>query len=657
MHLTGTAAVLLWDRNNEECRSKTSVIKQYVPEVFIHSGNRPLIGLIGLIRADQKNQDDQSNQWSISIIVRIMATQPIPDTTPSPWVTRFETLTAVATFPAVAVFVADYGFELTSPQQLWVTLSYGMLAALYVAASAVRLTFRQEGWKPHLRAHAFTYLMSALMLAGFLGIFVSWSVGAPDVSAAYTVLLKVYLLPNIWHRFIGFSQRLAQYNASPARFIVISFGSAILIGAGLLLLPKATTVPLHPLDALFTATSAICVTGLIVVDTATAFTRTGQLIILGLIQLGGLGIMTVTAFFSLLIGQRMSGREQVLLGNVLSTDRPAQLGVLLRTVFLTTISIEACGALLLFLRWRHAFSPAEAWYSAIFHAISAFCNAGFSTFSKSLVDYASSTPINLTICALIIFGGLGFRTLRDLKSLFSKGSFRQRLGRISVQSKVIITVTCLLFGAGMLVFFLLESPRLLHDAPLKDRVLVSLFQSVTCRTAGFNTVDFADLHPATMMLSIILMFIGAAPGSTGGGLKVTTVAILIGTVIAAARGRTRLDFFRRTIPVKVLYQTLVVITVYLFVAVLVSFLLSITEHELITNQASTELHLIFESISALGTVGLSTGVTSRLTPAGRVIVIMTMFLGRIGPFTLALAIGQRQFRENYHYPEEEVQIG
>jgi trk system potassium uptake protein TrkH len=493
--------------------------------------------------------------------------------------------------------------------------------------------------------------MSILMVLGFLGLLITQILGVIKFSETYEILLKCYLLISIWHQFIALSQRLAQYNTSPARFIVITFGTAILIGSGLLLLPKATTIPFHPIDALFTSTSAICVTGLIVVDTATAFTKTGQLIILGLIQLGGLGIMTVTAFFSLLIGQRMSGREQVLLGNMLSTDRPDQLGAILRAVFFTTISIEACGALLLFSHWRHVFEPGFAWYTSIFHAISAFCNAGFSTFSTSLMNFAPDTAINLTICGLIILGGLGFRTLRDLKSLFSKGTFRQKFGRVSVQSKVILTVTGILLGIGMLLFFLIESSHLLQGASLKDRALASIFQSVTCRTAGFNTVNIADLHPASLMLSIILMFIGAAPGSTGGGLKVTTVAILIGTVIASARGRSRLDFFRRTIPVKVLYQTLVVITIYLSVAVVVSFLLSITE------QHSAPLELIFETISALGTVGLSTGVTPQLSLGGKVLVIITMFLGRIGPFTLALAIGQRQFRESYNYPEEEVQIG
>lgn len=580
-----------------------------------------------------------------------MATQRIPRTVPSRWLTVFGKMTIAATIAAVTVFIVDYGFFLPASQKFWVNISYGVLAGVYVAAAVVQIVFREERWDIHLRENAFTYLMSILMVIGFLGLLISQLLGVIEFSEAYGVLLKLYLLTGIWHQFIAFSQYLAQYNTSPARFIVISFGTAILIGSGLLLLPKATTMPFHPIDALFTSTSAICVTGLIVVDTATAFTKTGQLIILGLIQLGGLGIMTVTAFFSLLIGQRMSGREQVLLGNMLSTDRPDQLGSILRAVFLTTISIEACGAVLLFSHWRQVFEPGLAWYTSIFHAVSAFCNAGFSTFSTSLMDFAPSIAINLTICGLIILGGLGFRTLRDVKSLFSKGSFRQKLGRVSVQSKVILTVTGILLGVGMLLFFLIESSHLLQGASLKDRILASIFQSVTCRTAGFNTVDFAKLHPATLMLSIILMFIGAAPGSTGGGLKVTTVAILIGTVIAAARGRSRLDFFRRTIPVKVLYQTLVVITIYLFVAVLVSFLLSLTE------QNSRPLALIFETISALGTVGLSTGVTSQLSLGGKILIIMTMFLGRIGPFTLALAIGQRQFRESYNYPEEEVQIG
>jgi trk system potassium uptake protein TrkH len=475
--------------------------------------------------------------------------------------------------------------------------------------------------------------------------------GQGNVVHFHSTLIQLYLLTNVVRKFLRFSQYLAQYNASPARFIILSFGSAILIGTGLLLLPKATTGPFRPVNALFTATSAICVTGLIVVDTATAFTRIGQLIILGLIQLGGLGIMTVTAFFSLIIGQRMSGREQVLMGNVLSTDRPAQLGSVIRAVFLTTIVIESCGFLLLYFSWKDVFDAKLAGYTALFHTISAFCNAGFSTFSESLMGFATHTRINLIICSLIILGGLGFGTLRNLMLLFSRGPIRQKLARFSVQAKVVLVMTAGLLVLGTVLFFGLEFHNLLEGLSLGDRLLVSFFQSVTPRTAGFNTVDFSQLRTPTLMLGVMLMFIGAAPGSTGGGIKVTTLAILLGTVISTARGKTRLEFFRRTIAVKVLYQTIVVITVYLFVAALISFLLSITE------EYGRPLDLIFETISALGTVGLSTGVTPHLSMAGKILIIITMFLGRIGPFTLALAIGQRQLTESYSYPEEEVQIG
>ena len=580
-----------------------------------------------------------------------MATQRVSPTTGQRFFSLSEKILRGIAPIAVLVLLIEYGFYLAPDQRLYVRTSYGILAGIFLAGSGIQLFLLAGRWRTYLKGNLFKYSMSLLMLVGFLAMQIGHWIGLGEFVYAYETLLKLYLLTNIWQKFIKLSQYLAQFNTSPARFIVISFGSAILIGAGLLMLPKATTIPFHFIDALFTSTSAICVTGLIVVDTATAFTRTGQLIILGLIQLGGLGIMTVTAFFSLIIGQRMTRREQVLIGNVLSTDRPAQLGDILKVVFLTTIAIEACGMVLLYLSWYTVLSPELAWYTAFFHAISAFCNAGFSTFSDSLMGFATRIPVNLLICGLIILGGLGFRTLRDLKSLFSRGSLRQKIGRISVQSKVILMMTGFLLASGTCIFLGLENTNIFQENALGHRLLMAFFQSVTCRTAGFNTVDIASLHPSSLMFSIILMFIGAAPGSTGGGLKVTTVAILVGTVISAARGKTRLELFRRTIPVKVLYQTLVVITIYLFVAVLVSFLLSITEHH------SRPVELIFETISALGTVGLSTGVTPRLTVAGKILIIVTMFLGRIGPFTLALAIGQRQLRESYNYPEEEVQIG
>lgn len=269
------------------------------------------------------------------------------------------------------------------------------------------------------------------------------------------------------------------------------------------------------------------------------------------------------------------------------------------------------------------------------------------------MNFAPNTKINVVICSLIILGGLGFGTLRNLGSFLPFRKKRDQAARLSVQSKLILLMTVSLITLGMILFFILEYSNTLKGRSFQDKILGAFFQSVTFRTAGFNTIDFGKIHESTMMLSIVWMFIGAAPGSTAGGIKVTTLAILLATVLSAARGRTRLELFRRSIPMTVLYQTLVVITMYLAVMMVVSFLLSVTETH------SRPIELLFETVSALGTVGLSTGITSQLSMVGRILIIITMFLGRIGPFTLALAIGQqqRQGTERYRYPSAKVQIG
>jgi trk system potassium uptake protein TrkH len=313
--------------------------------------------------------------------------------------------------------------------------------------------------------------------------------------------------------------------------------------------------------------------------------------------------------------------------------------------------IEICGMLFLYLSWRGELPPQQRFYFALFHSISAFCNAGFSTFSDSLAGFAASMRINLIFCSLIIFGGIGFGTLRNLGSFVPLKSNRETVPHLSVQTKLILITTACLLVLGFVLFFSLEQNHVLGATSLKEKILGAFFQSVTFRTAGFNTVDFSALRDSTLMLAIFLMFIGAAPGSTGGGIKVTTIAMLFGTVFAIARGRSRVELFRRTIPAMVFYQTIVVITMYLMVALVVCFLLTLTESQ------QRPIELAFETVSALATVGLTTGVTPELSRIGRILIIIAMFLGRIGPFTLALAIGQRQQSERYRYPEERVQIG
>lgn len=563
---------------------------------------------------------------------------------------RIEWVMRATVGAAILILLLDHGWTLKPAVHAYLAASYGLLSLIFLGGTFGQLLIRRDRWF-YVRRNKWVYLINGLILLEMLVVPLSRWIGLGVFAQGHLVLLHVYIVANIGWRFVALVQFLTRYKTSPARMIVGSFGTLILIGSGLLLLPNATTGALHPLDALFTATSAVCVTGLIVVDTATAFTTTGQVILLGLIQLGGLGIMTVTAFFTILAGRKMSGREQVLLGNMLSTDRPAQLGTIIRAVFFTTLTIEAAGAVLLYLNWRQIYTPARALYTAGFHAISAFCNAGFSVFSDSLMQFAAHVPINLIMASLIVLGGLGFGTLREITERLRMFGSSQKVRRFSVQSRIIFVMTLLLLSAATVLFFMVESPNVLAELSGGERLVASFFQAVTFRTAGFNSVDFAALRPSTLILAVMMMFVGAAPGSTGGGLKVTTLAILLATVVSAARGKSRLELFHRTIPMTVLYQTIVVITAYLFVAVLVSFLLCLTE------TVGRPLDLVFETISALGTVGLSTGVTSHLSRAGKILIILTMFSGRIGPFTLALAIGQRQPTESYNYPEEEVQIG
>ena len=557
------------------------------------------------------------------------------------------------------LLLVDYGFYLSRFQHEQIGDGFVIVGFLFVTGYVAQLIIRRDRWR-YLRENLLKYLLTLLILLEILLVYIfrvdlRQTPGFRDIALVtfrqpHTLLFQLYILLNILRWVVKIVQFLAQFNTSPARFILLSFSIAILSGTGLLLMPKSTLVPLPPLDALFTATSAVCVTGLIVVDTATAFTRTGQLIILGLIQIGGLGIMTVTAFFSLLVGQRMSGREQVLLGDMLNTDRLAKLGSVLKIVFLTTLGIEACGAVLLYISWQGDFPARQAIYFSIFHAVSAFCNAGFSTFSDSLVQFVGHVRINLIVCGLIVLGGIGFGTLSNLGAFSPGKSARSTSVHLSVQTKLILIVTTVLLVFGTLMFFVLEYSSTLNKITFPEKLLAAFFQSVTFRTAGFNTVDFSALRDSTLMFAIPLMFIGAAPGSTGGGLKVTTIAILLSTVYAIARGRTRVEMFRRSIPPIVFYQTIVVVTLYLVVGLSVSFLLTLTESQ-------RPIELVFETISALGTVGVTTGVTPELSPLGRILIIGTMFLGRIGPFTLALAIGERQQSERYRYPEERVQIG
>ncbi|MBE9504822.1 MAG: potassium-transporting ATPase subunit KdpA [Proteobacteria bacterium] len=444
----------------------------------------------------------------------------------------------------------------------------------------------------------------------------------------------------------------------PAQILLISFIVATLIGTALLKLPGTVmNGELSLVDAFFTATSSVCVTGLIVVDTASTFSPLGKFILLMLIQVGGLGIMTFSVMFVMMAGKRISFKEQVMIQDTFAHSPAKDLKSLIISVALLTFIIEFIGALILFARWSWEFPFEKAIALSVFHSVSAFCNAGFSLFSDSFMGYRGDIVINLTVAVLIILGGLGFLVLMEIPSLlFNKGKKRKQM---TLHTKIVLIMSASLTVAGLVLFFLMERNNLLKDLDLWDSILASFFQSVTARTAGFNTVDINLLSPVTLFLMIIFMFIGASPGSTGGGIKTSTLGVLIALMKSRLMARENVNLFKRTLPKDVVARSLSIVLISFIVVILFTMVLLLTEGGNIHDptQRGQFLEMLFEVVSAFGTVGLSTGITSSLSDAGKVTVSLLMLVGRLGPLTIALAIGKKIAEGRFQYSEERVMTG
>jgi len=432
---------------------------------------------------------------------------------------------------------------------------------------------------------------------------------------------------------------------SPQRSLILSFGSFILLGTVVLTLPWSTnTGSIDLLDALFTATSAVCVTGLIVVDTGGYFTPWGQGVILGLIQAGGLGIMTFSVFFHRLLGMDISLRDRVAVRDTFAYSPIRDIFYVVKIVVVYTITVEIIGTCLLFIGWLPSYPMGTALYLSFFHAISAFCNAGFSLFEESLIACRANLLINLTVISLIVLGGIGFIVLHELRRKVEIAS------PFSLHTRLVLATTVILIVAGALIFFLLEQNNTLAGLSLKNSVLISFFQSVTTRTAGFSTITTADLAKYALFFTMLLMFIGGASGSTAGGVKVNTFGVLLATIWSATRGREHAGAFGREFTIQQIYRALTVALLSLALLAVVVFLLTITEK-------FSFIDLLFETFSAFGTVGLSTGITPDLSLIGRLIITATMFVGRLGPLTLVLSLIQRQQPAAYRYPTDIVRTG
>ena len=431
--------------------------------------------------------------------------------------------------------------------------------------------------------------------------------------------------------------------------MIYGFLGAILIGTILLMLPiSSKTGQFTPfVDALFTSTSAVCVTGLVVVDTADYWNYFGQGVILVLIQLGGFGFMTSATLFLLMFGRRIGLRERLLIRESMGLARLGGLVKLVRRMAIFTISVEIIGAAVFYVCLSIDKPGGPTLWTSVFQSVSAFNNAGFDVFGgfSSLADYQGNVLMLLATATLIIIGGISYLFLADLFQV-------RKFGRLSLDSKIVLLTTLFLLIIGTAITLLTEytDPDTLGSLSWPHKVLNAFFQSVTARTAGFSTINMANLANYALFFTMLLMYIGGAAGSTAGGIKVNTFGMLAATMWSTMRGRERPLAFGREFNPQQIYRALVVVMLSIGLLAIVVLILTATEE-------FRFLDIMFETVSAFGTVGLSAGITPHLSVAGRLIITATMFVGRLGPLTLALSLIQRQHHVNYRYPTDTVRIG
>lgn len=564
----------------------------------------------------------------------------------------------IATIMALISLIIDFsGFAISQSASRNLAILNWAIVGVFITETFIRwglrkfeLSYLKSNWPDFTLIFLFLVLLIALFVYSPRSTGTKWSPLLVNFSLAraYILLTRFYIIGVPIIRAVGRTQRIVSVRLAPPQLISLSFIFVILMGTGFLLIPEATVSGnISFIDALFTVSSATCVTGLIVVDTGSYFTRFGQMVILILIQIGGLGLMTITTFFALLLGRGMSVRESVVMREALNIKLISRIPNLIVSILIVTFVSEALGALLLWIAWSgfDKFEWGSVLYYSIFHSISAFCNAGFSLFKNNLEDFRGDFITNITVTSLIIFGGLGFIAIINLIRTFI---FRQ--GKITLHTKLVLIVTFVLIISGTFLILWIEWNNAFGDLPFSGKLMAAYFQSVTPRTAGFNTVNISQLTYASYFLIIIFMFIGASPGGTGGGIKTSTVGVIIASIRSMLKGRSTTEIFKRNIPRDIINSAFVLIIMVLIILSVFTFILLLT-------QKGEPMHILFELFSAFGTVGLSAGMTPNLTTLGKLIIILTMFMGRIGPVTLALALSQKREKATYEYPDESVMIG
>jgi len=565
---------------------------------------------------------------------------------------------------AVVAVLYDMGFLHATREDIWLNIFYTIILAAAIFSTISR--YFEHPSRPKFSVILFDLVSVSFFFLLFIEFLFHGKFPiisqlfhheAWRISAMFLVFVReVTTLQIVFRRTI----------LNPAQLFVVSFVSLILLGSLILMLPRATVNGISFIDALFTSTSAVCVTGLSVLDTGTGFTYFGQVALLVLIQLGGLGIMTFASYFSYFFQGGASYENQLVLSDMTNSEKLGEVFLTLKRIITITLIIEATGAFMIYfsLQSSELFNYSERIFFSIFHSVSGFCNAGFSTLSGSLYEpvFRFNYPLQLIIAALYIVGGIGFPIVFNLlkylkhliikwvnKSIMRRGAF-SKPWVINLNTRIVLITSGILMVTGTLLMFFIEYDNTLKEHSIPGKMIVAFFNSTTTRTAGFNSVDMSAMHLSTIMIFILLMFIGASPASTGGGIKTSTAAIAVLNFLSLARGKTRIEIYRREIADISVRRAFAIISLSLIVTGLAICLLVSIEPHLSLRDIS------FECFSAYSTVGLSLGITAKLSSLSKLVLIIVMFIGRVSMLSLLIALMKQTAFKNYRYPTESILI-
>lgn len=565
-------------------------------------------------------------------------------------------------FIGIIDFLLDFGFSQSNFEQQIIDNVYFTVIGIGLLSTFARYVGKRNFSRKKVFLFDFLSVLFTLYVC-YMYIFVGKAFES-DLALENPVWIVVAVILTFIREVSEIKIRYYQKVFNPAQLFILSFFLIILIGSMLLMLPKATYSGISFHDALFTATSAVCVTGLIVVDTGSFFTPFGQAIILLLIQIGGLGILTFASYFSFFFKGGATYENQISLGEMINTQKMGEVFGTLKNIILITVVFELSSALLIYLSLDETLFPSfgEKAFFSVFHAISAFCNAGFSTLPNSAYEmsYRFNYPFQLILIATLIFGGLGFPIVSNITTylkqkisrLFQFG-VKQKKYRpwvLNINSRITLITTLSLTIIGFVFFFILEYDHTLAEHSLFGKIVTALFGATTPRTAGFNSVDMAGLALPTVILTIFLMWIGASPASTGGGIKTNTFAVAVLNILSLAKGKDRIEIYRREIANISLRRAAATIILSLIVIAWGIFMMSVFDPE------KGLLNLAFECFSAYSTVGLSLGITGSLSAGSKSILIIIMFVGRVSTLSVMVALFKKTKHKNYRYPTEEIII-